>query len=58
MPAGFEACRDNGIDTRFIPLLLVYTRVEIALRSPGRTFDAEYVSALAERVPEELRHAA
>ncbi|MEA2562774.1 MAG: hypothetical protein QOH06_4278 [Acidobacteriota bacterium] len=51
-------CDQLGIDHRFIPLLLVYTWVEIALRSPGRTFDAEYVSALAERVPEELRHAA
>ncbi|HEX5719127.1 MAG TPA: glycosyltransferase [Thermoanaerobaculia bacterium] len=51
-------CDRLGIDTRFIPLLRVYTRVEIALRNPGRTFDAEYVSALAERVPEELRRAA
>jgi N-acetylglucosaminyl-diphospho-decaprenol L-rhamnosyltransferase len=51
-------CDRLGIDHRFIPLLRVYTRVEIALRSPGRTFDAEYVSALAEHVPEELRHAA
>ncbi|HWN40714.1 MAG TPA: aminoglycoside phosphotransferase family protein, partial [Thermoanaerobaculia bacterium] len=51
-------CDRLGIDTRFIPLLRVYTRVEIALRNPGRTFDAEYVSALAERIPEELRRAA
>lgn len=51
-------CERLGIDPRFIPLLLVYTRVEIALRSPTRAFDAEYVSALAERVPEELRRAA
>jgi hypothetical protein len=51
-------CDRLGIDRRFIPLLLVYTRVEISLRSPDRTFDAEYVSALAERVPEELRRGA
>ncbi|MFL6200704.1 MAG: glycosyltransferase [Thermoanaerobaculia bacterium] len=51
-------CERLGIDPRFIPLLLVYTRVEIALRSPTRTFDADYVTALAERLPEELRHAA
>ena len=51
-------CERLGIDPRFIPLLLVYTRVEIALRSPSRTFDADYVSALAERIPEDLRRAA
>ena len=50
-------CDRLSIDHRFIPLLRVYTRVEIALRNPRRTFDAEYVSALAERVPEELSHA-
>jgi aminoglycoside phosphotransferase (APT) family kinase protein len=47
-------CEALGIDPRFIPLLRVYTRVEIALRSQVRTRDADYVTALAE----ELRRAA
>ena len=55
-------CGQLGIDPRFIPLLEVYTRVEIALRSPVRTINADYVAALAERAaelfPEELRRAA
>lgn len=47
-------CEQLGIDPRFIPLLRVHTRVEIALRSQVRTRDADYVAALAE----ELRRAA
>jgi hypothetical protein len=47
-------CERLGIEPRFIPLLRVYTRVEIALRSQVRTRDADYVTALAE----ELRRAA
>jgi aminoglycoside phosphotransferase (APT) family kinase protein len=54
-------CERLGIDPRFVPLLMVYTRVEIALRSPSRTFDARYVGALSDRGPDlfrdELRHA-
>jgi aminoglycoside phosphotransferase (APT) family kinase protein len=42
-------CERLGIDLRFIPLMLVFTRIEIALRDPERTIDARYVAALADR---------
>jgi hypothetical protein len=48
-------CERLEIDQRFVPLLLVYTRVEIALRTPISVLDARYVSALAGRAEELFR---
>jgi hypothetical protein len=48
-------CERLGIDRRFVPLLLVYTRVEIALRTPVSTLDARYVAALGDHAEELFR---